>query len=85
MTVHRTIELDEAEDAQLQALAEAGELSPEAFLKRILAERAEHDRWFRAQVRKGIEEIEAGHVFTHEEVLERSARRRENLLARSRA
>lgn len=83
MTVHRTIELDDATDAQLEALAQHGELSPEELLKQLVADRLHYEEWFRAEVQKGIDDLDAGRVFTHEEVLERSARRREELLARS--
>ncbi len=85
MTVHVTIELDDEEGAQLQALAELGAMSREDVAKQLLAERLDYDRWFRARVREGIEAADRGELIDHEEVLARSAARREKLLAQSRS
>lgn len=68
MTVNVTIELDEAEEAQLQALADAGSTSREEIAKRLLAERLDYDRWFRAQVQEGIEAADRGELMDHDEV-----------------
>ena len=85
MTVHRTIQLDEALDARLQSLADAANVSAEDMALRVLTERLDYDRWFIAEVQKGIDEVKAGRFYTHEEVMERSAKRREELLARDRS
>jgi len=85
MTVHMTIELNEADDAQLRAIAEHEELSPEDLVKKLLAERLEYDRSYRDAVQRGMDDFAAGRFFTHEEVVARSEKRRAELLARSKA
>ena len=83
MTVHMTIELDEAEHARLEELAAYHRVSVTRLMKesaeRILAE----DRAFLAAIQKGRDDVKAGRVFTHEEVEARAAKRREELLARA--
>lgn len=81
--MHMTIELEEAEEAQLRAIADHEKLSPEELVRKVLAERLEYDRGFREAVQKGMDDISAGRFFTHDEVLARSAKRRAELLARS--
>jgi predicted transcriptional regulator len=83
MTVHMTIELSEADEAQLKALAEFESVSAEEALSKIVSERLNYDAWFRAEVQKGLDAFKAGDVLTHEEVMARSDARRAELLARS--
>lgn len=83
MTVHMSIELDDAEHARLEELAAYHGVSVKKLVKesaeRLLAE----DRAFLAAIQKGRDDVKAGRVFTHEEVVARSAKRREELLARA--
>lgn len=68
MGMHVTIELDEADEAQLRAIAEHEQLSPEEVLKSALAERLAYDRWFRAAVQEGRASAERGELYDQEEV-----------------
>ena len=68
MGMHMIIELDEADEAQLRALAEHENLSPEDVVKKALAERLAYDRWFRAAVREGRASAARGELYDHEEV-----------------
>jgi predicted transcriptional regulator len=84
MTVHMTIAIDESLEAQLRVLADLKKVSPEDLVSNLVAESLDYDRWYAAEVQKGLDELDTGRVFTDEEVWERSAKRREELLARSR-
>ena len=83
MSVHMTIELEETEEARLRALADHQNVSLEDFVKQVVSERLNDDRSFHEAVQRGMEDVAAGRVFTHEEVMARSAKRRAELLARN--
>ncbi len=83
MTVHMTIELDDAVNERLQAVAEASAKSPEEVLKGIVAEGVDYKAWFIASVKEGFAAADRGELIDHEEVVARAAKRREMLLSRS--
>ena len=68
MTVHMTIEIDEADEAQLRAIAKYEHLSPEELVKKALAERLAYDRWFRAAVQEGRASAARGELYDQDEV-----------------
>ena len=76
MTAHVTIVLDEAQKARLDAIAEYRQEPIEAVVSDAVRELIEYDKWFRAEVAKGLASIDAGLAVPHEEVLERARRRR---------
>lgn len=82
MTRHVTVELTEAQAAVLDSEAAREDLPVEAIVTALIQRQVEYDAWFRAEVQKGIDDIERGDVFTHEEVVEQARLRREEFLAR---
>lgn len=68
MTVHMMIELNEADEAQLRAIADYEQVSPEQVVKKVLSERLEYDRWFRAAVAEGRASATRGEVYDHDDV-----------------
>ena len=85
MTRHVTVELTEAQAAALDSEAARGERSVEAIVTDLIQRQVEHDTWFRAEVQKGLDDIERGDFFTQEQVVEQARFRREELLARQSA
>ncbi|MDB5423522.1 MAG: hypothetical protein JWQ29_938 [Phenylobacterium sp.] len=82
MTRHVTIELTEAQAAVLDSEA-AREAKPiEAVVTDLIQRQVDYDAWFRAEVQKGLDEAERGQGIPHGEVVARSAKRRNELLAR---
>ena len=82
MTRHVTVELTEAQAAALDSEAAREDRSVEAIVTDLIQRQVEYDTWFRAEVQKGIDDIERGDVFTHEEVVEQARLRREEFMAR---
>lgn len=82
MSAKITIELSNSDVAELQAKADALSISLSEATARYVAYCLDHDRWFGAEVQKGIDDIEAGRILTHEEVVQRANDRRVELLAR---
>ena len=85
MTRHVTVELTEAQAAVLDSEAAREDLPVEAIVTALIQRQVEYDAWFRAEVQKGIDDIERGDVFTHEEVVEQARLRRDEFLARQAA
>ena len=85
MTRHVTVELTEAQAAALDSEAAREDRSVEAIVTDLIQRQVEYDTWFRAEVQKGIDDIERGDVFTHEEVVEQARLRREEFMARQAA
>ena len=85
MARHVTVELTEAQAAALDSEAARGERSVEAIVTDLIQRQVEHDTWFRAEVQKGLDDIERGDFFTQEQVVEQARFRREELLARQSA
>lgn len=75
MTVHRTIQLEDAVDAQLRALADAKNVAPEQVAQDLLANQLDYDRWFRAAVQEGIASADRGELIDHDEVFDDLRRR----------
>ncbi|MDO9335032.1 MAG: hypothetical protein Q7T61_01400 [Caulobacter sp.] len=80
MTVHVTIELTEEQKARLEAEAARQQVSLSVFLVNSAEMRLydETDPWVLA-VEEGLEDIRAGRVMDHAEVLRRAALRRAEL------
>lgn len=68
MTVHVTIELDEAVNDRLRTLADRKKVSPEELVRDVLAEHLDYDRWFRAAVEEGRASAARGELHDQEEV-----------------
>lgn len=85
MTRHVTVELTEAQAAVLDSEAAREDLPVEAIVTALIQRQVEYDAWFRAEVQKGIDDIERGDVFTHEQVVEQARLRREEFMARQAA
>ena len=82
MTKHVTVELDEAEEALIQAEADRLQITPEAAIRDVLKRHLDYDAWFRAEVQKGIDEADRGEFVPDEEVAARMQALRTELLAR---
>lgn len=82
MTKHITVALTEDQEAHFRAQAERQDVSLEAVIAEVIQGRIEYDAWFAQEVQKGIEAIERGEFFTHEEVVARSKVRRAELIAK---
>ena len=85
MTRHVTVELTEAQAAVLDADAVREDLPVEAIVTALIQRQVEYGTWFRAEVQVGINDIERGDVFTHEQVVEQARLRREEFMARQAA
>ncbi len=85
MTRHVTVELTEAQAAVLDSEAAREDLPVEAIVTALIQRQVEYDAWFRAEVQKGIDDIERGDFFTHEQVVEQARLRRDEFLARQAA
>ena len=85
MTRHVTIELTEAQAAVLDAEAARESTSVEAVVRDLIQRQVDYDEWFRAKVQEGIDAADRGELLSHEEVVKRARRRREELLGRKRS
>jgi predicted transcriptional regulator len=68
MTIHVSLELDEAQRAELERIARHEDITFDALMTRLAKQRLEYDAWFRAEVQKGIDSVARGEVLDHEEV-----------------
>lgn len=68
MTIELSITLDEERRVALEAAAKHEGVSPAELLNRLVDQRLEYERWFAAEVQKGIDAANAGDLLTHEEV-----------------
>jgi len=84
MTVHLSIELDEAEKSEMDRIARHENISPEALVKSLTTQRLEYDRWIRAQVQRGIDSIDRGAGLPHAEVVAQMRARAAELKAKKR-
>jgi predicted transcriptional regulator len=71
MTVHVTVPLDEAQNADLERIAQHENLSVPELMASLVRSRIEYDRWFRAEVQKGRDDVAAGRVMSNEEAMRR--------------
>ncbi|HEX6859901.1 MAG TPA: hypothetical protein VF138_06845 [Caulobacteraceae bacterium] len=78
-----TIELDEAEHSRLEELAAYHGVSLTKLMKESAERIVAEDKAFLAAVQRGRDDVKAGRVFTHEEVVARALKRREELLSRA--
>ena len=82
MSKRLTFELSEEQAEFLHATAEREERSMDDVVSDLVAQQMTYDAWFRRKVQEGVDAIERGEVFTHEEVVERSKKRRAELIAK---
>jgi predicted transcriptional regulator len=85
MTVHISVPLDEAQKAQLEAIAEASQESVGDLAARAVAEFLEEDAAFRAAVEVGVAAARAGEVDDFETYRKDLERRMAIRLAASKA
>jgi len=85
MTVHISVPLDEAQKAQLEAIAEASQESVGDLAARAVAEFLEEDAAFRAAVEIGLAAARAGEVDDFETYRQDLERRMAARLAQSKA
>jgi predicted transcriptional regulator len=85
MTVHTTLELDEAQQAELERIARHEDISLDALMTRLAKERLEYDAWFRAEVQKGLDSLARGEKIPHEEAVARMRARTAELKAEKRS
>jgi predicted transcriptional regulator len=71
MTVHVSIPFDDTEKAELDRIARHQNLTVEALIRRLVEQRFEYEAWFRAEVQKGLDDVAAGRLLSHEEVVAR--------------
>jgi predicted transcriptional regulator len=69
MTVHVSFDLDEAQKAELDRIARHQNITLEALMTRLVEQRLDHERWFAAEVQKGIDDARAGRLIDHDEAV----------------
>ena len=60
----------EFEDKLRRAASESG-CAPEQLVLKIVQAYVEHDLWFKAEVKKGLEQLDRGEFIEHDEVVAR--------------
>ena len=83
MTVLVTLSMTDEQKAMLDELARRQHAPVKAMLLDGIERMFDYDTRLRAKVQEGLDDIAAGRVYTHEEVVEMSRERREELLARA--
>lgn len=76
MTVHVTVEMDEAVKAKLDALAVSRGVSVDDLIAYAVSEMAAEDDAFLAAVDEGLTSLDRGEGVPHEEVVAEAMRRR---------
>ena len=69
MTVHVSFDLDEAQKAELERIARHENITLQALMARLVEQRLEYERWFEAEVQKGIDDARAGRLTDHDEAV----------------
>jgi predicted transcriptional regulator len=69
MTVHVSLDLDEAQKAELDRIARHENITFDALMTRLVEQRLEHERWFAAEVQKGIDDARAGRLIDHDKAV----------------
>ena len=82
MTKHIRIEITEAQESQLAAMAEHEAKSVDRLVADLLQRSLAYDAWFRAQVQEGIDSADRGELTSHEVVVAEGLARRAELMAR---
>jgi predicted transcriptional regulator len=70
MEVHFSPEFE----AQLKRVASETGRGAEQLVQEIVQTYLDHDQWFRAEVRKGLEQLDGGEFVDHDEVVSRIER-----------
>ena len=63
-----TVRLDPETRAQLEKITELREKPRAWIIKEAVAQYLEREAWYLAEVQKGIDDMEAGRVISHEEM-----------------
>ena len=82
MTKTLTFELSEEQAEFLHATAEREERRMDDVVGDLVAQQMAYDAWLRRKVQEGIDELDRGEFFTHEEVVARAKARRAALIAK---
>ena len=64
MEVHFSPELE----AKLNRVAAENSSDGDAYVQTLVEKYLGHDEWFRSEVKKGLEQLDRGEFFTHDEV-----------------
>jgi predicted transcriptional regulator len=80
MTKHITVELSDAQKAQLDEIARHEDMPPEALIVDLVKARLDYEERFRAAVEEGLAQVERGETLSHEEVVARAEARAKRLL-----
>jgi predicted transcriptional regulator len=82
MTKTVTFELSKDQAEFLEAAAEREARSVDEVVGDLVKQQMDYDAWVRRKAQEGIDAIERGEVFTHEEVVARAEARRAELIAK---
>jgi predicted transcriptional regulator len=66
-----TVRFDQETRAQLDKMAEQMDRPRAWIIKEAVAQYLEREAWYRDEVQKGIDDVEAGRVISHEEMAAR--------------
>ncbi len=69
MDIHLSVQ----QEARLREIASQTGRSTDEIVQEFVQSQLDHDAWFRAEVKLGMEELDGGHFVTHEEVLQELA------------
>jgi len=67
MTVPLSFPLDESQKAELDRIARHENITLEALMARLVEQRLDYERWFEAEVQKGIDDARAGKLTDHDQ------------------
>ena len=81
MTKHIRIEITEAQESQLAAMAEHEAKSVDRLVADLLQRSLAYDAWFRAQVQEGLDDLHRGESISHDELKAHMAALRVELTA----
>lgn len=82
MTVHVDIELTDAQQQQLEAIARHEDVGLGELIAQLVQSRLDYDAHLRRKVQEGRDAIARGETFTHEQVEARAVARRAELIAK---
>lgn len=63
-----SVRLDEDTLARLDCLAESMSCPRAFIIKEAVGKYLEHDAWVKAEVQKGIDDLQAGRIISHEDM-----------------
>jgi predicted transcriptional regulator len=72
-----TVRIDPAKKAELEKIAARMDRSRNYIVEEAIDRFLEHERWFVAQVKEGLAEMEAGNLVPHEDVKSKWMKKRD--------